>query len=234
MKRVRIISDEAVEQIADSYIAKDGGSPKKRGPKPKPKLEATTEPEEPAGETVRRGRGRPLGTFNKYKPEFAKAAKFLCARGATNPVLADFFGVHTQTIVDWNAQHEEFATALREGKAEIFDPLVERSLAQRALGYSVDVLEVKYVGKDAERVEDIVRKHYPPDTTACIFWLKNRQPDKWRDVHDVRHGGKVEHEHKSAEELLDEIKREVTELGLGIILEQVTGSVVPNDKGTKH
>jgi hypothetical protein len=24
-------------------------------------------------------------------------------------------------------------------------------------------------------------KHYPPDTTACIFWLKNRKPREWRN-----------------------------------------------------
>jgi hypothetical protein len=226
MKRVRIPSEKVIESIADEYIAKDGGKPKKRGPKPKVKSAAPVE-EIISTEVVDRGPGRPP----KYKPEMASAVKFLCARGATNPVLANFLGVHTQTITDWAAEHEEFAAAMREGKAEIFDPLVERALAQRALGYSVDTLEVKYVGKDAERREDVVRKHYPPDTTACIFWLKNRQPEKWRDVHDVRHGGKVEHEHKSAEELLDEIKRDVIELGL--IPGQVTG-LVPNGNGTKH
>jgi len=25
-----------------------------------------------------------------------------------------------------------------------------------------------------------LKKHYPPDTTACIFWLKNRRPQEWR------------------------------------------------------
>lgn len=24
-------------------------------------------------------------------------------------------------------------------------------------------------------------KHYPPDTTACIFWLKNQKPKEWHD-----------------------------------------------------
>ena len=34
-------------------------------------------------------------------------------------------------------------------------------------------------------------KHYPPDTTAAIFWLKNRKTDQWRDKQDVEHSGSV-------------------------------------------
>jgi hypothetical protein len=30
------------------------------------------------------------------------------------------------------------------------------------------------------------------DTTAAIFWLKNRQPDRWRDRREFEHGGKVD------------------------------------------
>jgi len=35
-------------------------------------------------------------------------------------------------------------------------------------------------------------KHYPPDTTAAIFWLKNRQPAKWREKQEVETTIKVE------------------------------------------
>ena len=35
--------------------------------------------------------------------------------------------------------------------------------------------------------EAIVRKYYPPDVTACIYWTKNRMPEKWRNVQ--RHEG---------------------------------------------
>jgi hypothetical protein len=54
------------------------------------------------------------------------------------------------------------------------------ALAERALGYSVDVEELFVINKKLESC--IVRKYYPPDVTACIFWLKNRQPERWRDV----------------------------------------------------
>ena len=52
------------------------------------------------------------------------------------------------------------------------------------IGYSVatELLLFAWQGHRAEIVE-----HYPPDTTACIFWLKNRQPGRWRDRVDVQH-----------------------------------------------
>ena len=31
------------------------------------------------------------------------------------------------------------------------------------------------------------REHVPPDTTAAIFWLKNRDPARWRDAWQVEH-----------------------------------------------
>lgn len=146
-----------------------------------------------------------------YKPEYAKIARILCAQGATDDVLADAFNCCTSTIRNWRTTHIEFGKAVAEGKAEIFDPLVERSLAQRAIGYSVDTEEVKMT-KDGDVVRIPTRKHFPPDTTACIFWLKNRQPEKWRDVHRIEHEGKIEG--LTAEKLAEEIRRDLTELGL--------------------
>jgi hypothetical protein len=237
-KRVRLIPDEVVEQIADKYIASDGTEPKpkKRGRKPglgkmSKEVLAVSITEKPKTKPERKKPGPP----STYKPEYAKIAKLLCARGATNAVLADAFSVNTSTIFDWQARHDDFAEAMAKGKAEIFDPLVERALAQRAIGYSVDTEEVK-ITKDGDEIRYQLRKHFAPDTTACIFWLKNRQPEKWRDVYDYKHGGKVEFEAKSAEELLDEIKREVTDMGL--VPEQaeklIMGVAAPNGKGTKH
>jgi hypothetical protein len=55
-----------------------------------------------------------------------------------------------------------------------------------------------------------VRKHYPPDVTACIFWLKNRQPEKWRDVH--RHEVKDITPLKSSDELRAAFLKEVKQL----------------------
>jgi hypothetical protein len=69
-------------------------------------------------------------------------------------------------------------------------------LAERAIGYSVDVEECFVINGKVHK--EIVRKYYPPDVTACIYWTKNRMPDRWRDVqrHEVNAVGL-----KSAEEL---------------------------------
>ena len=90
----------------------------------------------------------------------------------------------TRTLYLWQAQYPELQEAIASGN-EAFDPHVERALAERALGYAVDVEEHYVVS--GKLVLKTVRKHYPPDTGACATWLKNRQPDRWREVqrHEV-------------------------------------------------
>lgn len=171
-----------------------------------------------------------------YDPKFAPIAKVLCSRGATSADLADAFGVSTVSIYNWESWHPEFGEAVRLGKVEIFDPRVERALAERALGYSVDTEEIK-VTKDGDVLRIPVRKHYPPETTACIFWLKNRQPQKWRDVWKIEHEGKVELEKLTAAELLEEIRKEASSMGL--LSQMETLGVAPASKngkgnGVKH
>ena len=85
-------------------------------------------------------------------------------------------------------EHQELNEAVSSGK-EAFDTRVERALVERAIGYSVDVEEWFVVNK--ELVSRTVRKYYPPDVTACIYWTKNRMPEKWRNVqrHEVNAAG---------------------------------------------
>ena len=114
-----------------------------------------------------------------YKKEFAEQAKKLCLLGATDESLADFFGVSTTSIYNWKNAHPEFVEALKEGK-DIADATVAQSLFNRACGYKTKEAKIASVdGKITDIVE--VDKHYPPDSTAAIFWLKNRQPKVWRD-----------------------------------------------------
>lgn len=176
------------------------------------------------------------GPNTTYDPKYAAIAKQLCAHGATDADLADAFEVHIWTIQNWMSMFPGFAEAVRAGKSEIFDPKVERALAMKALGYAVDVEEVK-ITKDGDEVRYTVRKHFAPDTTACIFWLKNRQPARWRDVWKIEHDGKVELEKLSSAEVLQSIVEEATKMG--IPLSQLPAAVgvaapVTNGKGTKH
>lgn len=118
-----------------------------------------------------------------YDPKFAPIAAKMCQLGATDTDLAEAFGCNTRTVDKWKVAHPEFLEALTLGK----DPAnnrVERSLYQRANGYSHPDTKI-FLAKDGTVVEHEYVKHIPPDTVACIFWLKNRRPDQWRDKLDI-------------------------------------------------
>ena len=132
----------------------------------------------------KRGPGRP----SKYERRFCKQAKKLCALGATNRQLADFFEVQISTINLWLVTHKEFSDAVKMPKV-LADARVERSLYQRAVGYDYEAIKFITVsdGKDAGSHIEEMRyiEHCPPDPTAMIFWLKNRKPKQWREKHEV-------------------------------------------------
>jgi hypothetical protein len=162
--------------------------------------------------------GRPT----KYKAEFAEQAAKLCALGATDREIADFFEVTERTFNNWKGEYPELFQSLKLAK-EAADKRVEQSLYRRALGYSHDTVHVSnYQG---EVTLTPIVEHYPPDTTACIFWLKNRRPEDWRDVKAVEHSGNVNHRDA----------RELTEADLdALILERARGGKARKAPGKKE
>lgn len=119
-----------------------------------------------------------IGRPTKYKTEYNEQAYKLCLLGHTDEELASFFEVDVSTINNWKIEHPDFFESIKKGK-EIADANVAASLYRRANGYSHPDVDIKAV--NGEIVETPVIKHYPPDATSAIFWLKNRQPKKWRD-----------------------------------------------------
>jgi hypothetical protein len=124
---------------------------------------------------------------SKYKPEFVAQAEKLCKLGATDMEIADFFEVNVATLNRWKAEYPEFCASIKSGKSEA-DERVERSLFARANGFEHDDTDIRVV--DGTVVQTPIRKHYPPDTTAAIFWLKNRRPGDWRDKQEHELSGK--------------------------------------------
>lgn len=118
--------------------------------------------------------GRP----SKFKPEFVAQAEKLAKLGATDIEIADFFEVEVRTLYRWKGENEQFCQALKAGKTEA-DDRVERSLFARANGYEHDEVDIRVIANAV--VQTPIRKYYPPDTTACIFWMKNRRPAEWRE-----------------------------------------------------
>lgn len=126
--------------------------------------------------------GRPTD----YKEEYDGQARKLCLLGATDAEMADFFGVVESTINLWKLEHPTFSESIKEGK-RLADSNVADRLYQRAMGFEHDSEEIKVIGAEVQRVP--IRKIYPPDTVAAIFWLKNRQKDKWRDKTEQENTG---------------------------------------------
>ena len=125
--------------------------------------------------------GRP----SKYKEEYAEQAYNYCLLGAIDKQLAIFFSVDVSTIHQWKHDHPDFSDSIKKGK-EVADLEVTQSLKKRASGMKLK----KQTVKDGVIVE--TEDEIPPDTAAAIFWLKNRQPEFWRDNQKIEHSGKVE------------------------------------------
>jgi len=133
-------------------------------------------------------RGRP----SKVTKINLKQLEYLYKNGFTQKQCAEFFGVSEESLTLYNKKYPRFYNALKNWKEEA-DEKVEHCLYKRAIGYEYD--EVHYekikVGNlnlaskedpyiDAVKVK-VIRKHVSPDTTAQIFWLKNRKREDWKD-----------------------------------------------------
>ena len=123
------------------------------------------------------------GRNSEYRIEYADQALKLCLLGATDIELSEFFSVSEQTLNKWKKDYPEFLESLKKGK-NIADANVASRLYNRAIGYNCKATKFATSnGKITDSKEFI--EHYPPDTSAAIFWLKNRQPEKWLDKKEV-------------------------------------------------
>ena len=136
-----------------------------------------------------------MARLSAYKEEYIEQAYKLALLGLKDTEIAKFFCVSEKTLNTWKEKYPEFLQSLKKGKLDA-DGEVVKSLYNRAVGAVVTVqqaIKIKNVsykdGKRLRETEDVrvveLKQEIPPDTTACIYWLKNRQPEKWRD--------KVEH-----------------------------------------
>lgn len=125
--------------------------------------------------------GRPTAFDPTRIPEIIN----YCKLGAIDEDLAEMLEVCIATIYNWKNDHPEFLDAIKQGK-ELADQQVVKSLFYRANGYSHDAVHISnYKG---EITETDYTKHYAPDPTSMIFWLKNRQPDLWKDKQEIGGG----------------------------------------------
>ena len=142
-----------------------------------------------AAEITTDQRKRPIGRPSAYQPQFAEQAFKLCLLGATDRQMADIFGVSEQTLNAWKVEHPDFLESLARGKTAA-DAKVAESLYKRALGYSHSAVKVFMPAGAEAPVYAPYTEHYPPDTQAASWWLKNRHPDMWRDRQEHELSGK--------------------------------------------
>jgi hypothetical protein len=132
----------------------------------------------PPDQLQKRGRKR---TFDK---RFIDVAKRMAYLGATDEDLAIAFGVTIKCVIEWRAKHPQFGEALKLGKKEA-DQRVERSLYQKAVGYSYDAVKIFMPAGAKKPIYAPYVEHVPPSDVAGIFWLKNRDPQHWRDAWQI-------------------------------------------------
>lgn len=111
--------------------------------------------------------------------------------GLVDEQIAQNIGIAASTLYEWKKQYPEISEALKKGK-EVVDRQVENSLLKRALGYKYE--EIKTEKTNEGKKVTVTVKEVVPDTTAQIFWLKNRKPEQWRDKQQIEHSGGIRSE----------------------------------------
>ena len=109
--------------------------------------------------------------------------------GLTDEQIANNIGIRRPTLYDWKKKYSDISDALKRGK-EVIDRQVENALLKRALGYEY-VETTKELTDLGLTVTKQVTKQVAPDTTAQIFWLKNRKPQEWRDKKETEVTGNL-------------------------------------------
>lgn len=130
-----------------------------------------------------------VGRKSAFKSEFIELAFKYALLGATDVEMAGFFSVSERTFNTWKKYYPEFLQSIKRGKT-VADANVASKLYSRAIGYDYNELHIEKKGRKVVS-RKTQNKHMAPETTAQIFWLKNRQPDKWRDRFDNKITGDI-------------------------------------------
>lgn len=112
--------------------------------------------------------------------------------GLTDEEIAKKIGISKQTFYDWQKKFPDFTDSIKKNK-ELADREVEQALFRKAIGYRVKEVTREREFNPVTRKKELVvvkeiEKEVAPDTTAQIFWLKNRKPNEWRDKREVETG----------------------------------------------
>lgn len=144
--------------------------------------------------------GRPGKYYTHVEPRLIEIEGW-ARDGLVDEQISKNLGVAYSTFKTYKKKYSDLIAALKKGK-EVVDREVENALLNNAKGYdyieeqAIKIKNVYYeegmrVEKEEIRLIEI-KKHKPAETTAQIFWLKNRKPKDWRDKQDINHSGNME------------------------------------------
>lgn len=113
--------------------------------------------------------------------------------GLTNEDISHNIGCNPDTLYRWIKKYPDIYEALKAGK-EVADRKVENAMYKSALGYEYEEVKtyIEEVDGVKKRRKEVTTKYLPPNTTAQIFWLKNRKPSEWRDKQNIEHSGNID------------------------------------------
>jgi len=133
--------------------------------------------------------GRPSKYHTHVEPRLIEIEGW-ARDGLIDEQIAKNLGVAYSTFKGYKKKFPALIASLKKGK-EVIDREVENALLKRALGYTYTEKRHE-VGSDGKEKTTTIIKEVAPDTTAQIFWLKNRKPTVWRDRHDIEHSGTID------------------------------------------
>lgn len=136
--------------------------------------------------------------------------------GLIDVQIAHNMGISVKTLYEWKNKYSNISDALKKGK-EVVDIEVENALLNNAKGFTyidrVVSTKKEVIYQDGKRVKEIsepviveVEKYKQPETTAQIFWLKNRKPAEWRDKQQLEHSGNVDTGVNKLGSILEQLK----------------------------
>ena len=118
----------------------------------------------------------------KYRPKYAELAYKMAQLGTSHKRIAWILEISESTFYEWQERHAGFKIALKAGM-DLADANVANSVYRGAVGYSHPHEEIKVIGEEVVRVPTM--KHYPPNPHLATFWLKNRQPELWKEKVEI-------------------------------------------------
>ena len=111
--------------------------------------------------------------------------------GSSDKQIAEFLGISPKTFEYWAGHIPLLVGALKDGR-QFANANVAKSLYRQAVGYTIPEEKIFYDSKRGRAVRVRGKKFYAPNPVPGIFWMKNKDPDNWKDTRQVEQTGSGE------------------------------------------